>query len=70
MNQKKIGEFIFNLRVRNGLSQTQLANLIPVTRQAVSSWELVKSISDINTLLILSKIFAVSIDKLLEGNES
>lgn len=40
MDMNKIGRFIFKLRKEKGLSQTGLAVLIPVTRQAVSSWEL------------------------------
>ena len=40
MDLNKIGRFIFNLRKEKGLSQNGLADLIPVTRQAVSTWEL------------------------------
>ena len=67
MNQKKIGKFILELRLKNGLSQNQLARMIPVSRQAVSSWELGKALPDLGTLLRLSKIFDVSIDEILLG---
>lgn len=67
MNQKKIGKFILELRLKNGLSQNQLAKMIPVSRQAVSSWELGKALPDLGTLLRLSKIFDVSIDEILLG---
>lgn len=67
MNQEKIGKFILELRLKNGLSQNQLARMIPVSRQAVSSWELGKALPDLGTLLRLSKIFDVSIDEILLG---
>lgn len=65
MNQKKIGKFILELRLKNGLSQNQLAKMIPVSRQAISNWELEKSLPDLAILLELSKIFCVSIDEIL-----
>lgn len=67
MDMNKIGRFIFKLRKEKGLSQTGLAVLIPVTRQAVSSWELGKSLPDSQTLIILGEIFEVSINDLLAG---
>lgn len=67
MNQEKIGNFILQLRQEKNLSQSDLANIIPVTRQAVSRWEKGKSIPDSSTLLIISKIFDVSVNELLNG---
>ncbi len=67
MDMNKIGRFIFKLRKEKGLSQTGLAVLIPVTRQAVSSWELGKYLPDSQTLIILGEIFEVSINDLLAG---
>mgnify|MGYP000266022912 FL=1 len=67
MNMQKIGKFILQLRQEKNLSQSNLANLIPVTRQAVSRWEKGQSIPDSSTLLIISKIFDVSINELLNG---
>ncbi|MCI8460740.1 MAG: helix-turn-helix transcriptional regulator [Bacilli bacterium] len=70
MDLNKIGRFIFNLRKEKGLSQNGLADLIPVTRQAVSTWELGKSLLDSQTLKILSEIFDVTIDEILAGERS
>jgi len=64
---EKIGKFILQLRQENNLSQKELAELIPVTRQAVSRWEKGKSIPDSSTLLLLSDIFNVSVNELLSG---
>lgn len=70
MDLNKIGRFIFNLRKEKGLSQNGLADLIPVTRQAVSTCELGKSLPDSQTLKILSEIFDVTIDEILAGERS
>lgn len=67
MNQDNIGKFILELRTSKGWTQEELANRIPITRQAVSRWEQGKSIPDSSTLVILSEIFDVSINELLSG---
>ncbi len=67
MNPDKISKFIFQLRTEKGLSQYQLADMIPISRQAVSKWETGKTIPDSSTLIRLSEIFQVSINELLKG---
>lgn len=67
MNQDNIGKYILELRTSKGWTQEDLANMIPITRQAVSRWEQGKSIPDSSTLVILSEIFDVSINELLSG---
>ena len=67
MNPDKISKFIFKLRTEKGLSQYQLADMIPISRQAVSKWERGKTIPDSSTLIRLSEIFEVSINELLKG---
>ena len=37
MDQQKIGKFICSIRKEKNLSQTQLADMIPISRQAVSN---------------------------------
>ncbi len=58
-------DIIFDLRVKKGLSQEELAKKIFVTRQAVSRWENGETIPHIDTLKLLSKLFDVSINTLL-----
>lgn len=67
MDQDKIGQFIKRLRTEKELSQYQLADLVPISRQAVSKWERGESIPDSSTLIRLSDIFDVTINELLAG---
>ena len=67
MDPDKIGKFIYELRKEKNLSQYQLADMVPISRQGVSKWERGKTIPDTQTLVVLSKIFDVSINELLNG---
>jgi transcriptional regulator with XRE-family HTH domain len=49
-------------------SQETLAEKAYVSRQTVSSWENSKSYPDIHSLLILSKLFNISLDELVKGD--
>lgn len=68
MNQDKIGKFIKELRIKNNLTQKELAQKYGVTYQAVSKWENGKNIPDISILKQMSKDFNIDIDNILEGN--
>ena len=61
MNPDKIGKFILQLRSEKHLSQYQLADKIPISRQAVSKWERGQTIPDSSTLIRLSELFNVTI---------
>ena len=67
MDANKIGQFIKQLRLERNLSQYQLADMIPITRQAVSKWERGVSVADSLTLIKLSEIFGVTVDEILTG---
>ena len=69
MDPQKIGKFIYELRTEKGLSQYKLAEMIPISRQAVSKWENGQTIPDSSTLLVLSRIFDVSIDEIIFGRK-
>ncbi len=58
-------DVIYELRVKNGLSQDELAEKVFVTRQAVSRWETGETVPNTETLKLLSKLFDVSINTLL-----
>ena len=58
-------DVIYELRMKNGLSQDELAEKVFVTRQAVSRWETGETVPNTETLKLLSKLFNVSINTLL-----
>ena len=64
MDRKNI---IFELRTKKGLSQDELAEKVFVTRQAVSRWENGETVPNTETLKLLSKLFDVSINTLLDS---
>lgn len=64
------GEKLYQLRKEKGLSQEALANEVNTTRQAISKWENNQGYPETEKLLILSRLFAVSIDYLLKDDES
>lgn len=64
----KLGENILKLRKENKLSQEDLAEKVNVTRQTISNWELGETQPTPNQLKVLSKIFKVSIDQLLDND--
>ncbi|MEC4272257.1 helix-turn-helix transcriptional regulator [Adlercreutzia sp. R25] len=55
-------------RERLGLSQEDVAHEIYVSRQTMSSWENGKTYPDVQSLLLLSQLFSVSIDELVKGD--
>mgnify|MGYP002423549607 CR=1 FL=1 len=59
------GEKIANLRKGNNITQEQLAELLGVTRQSVSRWEMDLAFPETEKLIRLSKLFSCSIDYLL-----
>lgn len=62
MNTKDV---LKNIRVKNNLTQDEMAEKLFVTRQAVSRWENGDSIPNIETLKQISAAFDVSINTLL-----
>lgn len=58
-------DIILKLRLKQGLSQEELAEKVYVTRQAVSRWENGETVPNTETLKMLSMLFGVSINTLL-----
>ena len=58
-------EIILELRTKKGFTQSELAEKVCVTRQAVSRWENGETVPNTDTLKELSKLFGVSINTLL-----
>ena len=68
MNQ--IAERLVELRKESGLSQEQLAERLYVSRQAVGKWERAEGLPDIENLLLLSRLYGVSMDSLLNPDDA
>ncbi len=62
-----LGEKISFLRQEKGISQEKLAELIGVSRQAVTKWENGNANPDTENLIRLAEIFGVSLDELCKG---
>jgi len=63
-----VGKNIKQLRLHNKMTQSQLAERLGVSSQAVSKWEKDINAPDIALLPEIAKIFGVSIDELFSGN--
>lgn len=63
-----ISKQIKKYRLDSKLSQENLAEKIFVTRQTISNWENSKNYPDINSLVLLSNLFGVSLDILVKGD--
>lgn len=61
-----IGDKIKMLRRKRKLIQSQLANELNVSAQAVSKWEKGLSYPDIETIIKISELFDVTTDYLLK----
>lgn len=59
-------ENLRQLRKENGISQEELAELLNVSRQAVSKWEQGNGYPEVEKLLLLSKLLHVSLDRLMD----
>lgn len=62
-----VGERIAELRKTNGMTQVQLANLLDVSRQAVSKWESDQSFPDSLKMIHLAEVLKTDIDYLTTG---
>lgn len=63
-----LGKKIAELRKKNNLSQEELAEKVDVARQTISKWEIGDTTPDINQVKIISKIFNISIDELVDND--
>ena len=63
-------ENLKRIRKEHGLSQEELAELLDVSRQAVSKWEMGEGYPEVEKLLLLSGKLKVSLDALMFGEEN
>ena len=65
----EIAERLQKLRRKNGYSQEQTAELLGISRQAVSKWESGQGKPDLDNLVRLTEIYNTSADYILLGTE-
>lgn len=66
----KLSEKIKALRKGAGLSQEEFGARLNVSRQAITKWESGEGLPDIGNLLVLSRMFKISIDDLLSEEKA
>ena len=64
----ELGNKIKYYRGEKNFSQEELAERVYVSRQTISNWENNKSYPDINSIVLLSEVFEISIDNLIKGD--
>lgn len=58
---------LVSLRKQKGLTQLDLAEKLNVSRQAISRWEVGAAVPSTDNLKVLSELYGVSVDYLLNG---
>lgn len=64
-----LGNRIQKLRIDNGLTQEKLAEMLSVSRQSVSKWEMDQSLPELDKVIMMSKLFSVGTDEILLEEE-
>ena len=65
----EIANRLVNLRKSNNLSQEALAEKLGISRQAVSKWERAEASPDTDNLILLARLYGVSLDELLKTDD-
>lgn len=65
-----LGQKLKEIRKRFGLSQDSLAEIMNVSRQAITKWESDNGLPDVSNLQELSKVFNLTVDYLLDNDNS
>ena len=64
--QMELSRQLKTRREEQGLSQDEVAKAIFVSRQTISNWETGRTYPDVQSLLLLSVAFDISIDELIK----
>lgn len=65
----EIANRLVTLRKENNLSQEALAEKLGISRQAVSKWERAEASPDTDNLILLARLYQVSLDDLLKTDD-
>ena len=66
----EIADRLIKLRKKYGYSQEELPDKLGLSRQAVSKWERAEASPDTDNLICLAKLYGVSLDELLNTDDS
>lgn len=70
MDNKKVGNFIYELRKEKSMTQQDLAELLGVTNKAVSKWERGEGYPEITLIPVIAQSLDVTVDELLHGEKN
>lgn len=65
----ELHERLKNRRKKLSLTQEDVSEQILVSRQTISNWENGKTLPDINSLVVISDVYQISLDDLIKGDE-
>lgn len=65
-----IGDKLKEARLKNNMTQEEVAEKIFVSRQSISNWENNKTYPDIGNVIALSDLYEISLDELLKGSDN
>lgn len=65
-----LGEKLKSYRTNKKISQEKVAELVGVSRQAVTKWENDQTVPTSNNLITLASIYGVSVDELVTGKQT
>lgn len=61
----RINERLRELRIKSGYTQNQIAKILNIDRSTYSYYEIGKTMPDVSALLLLARVFNISINELL-----
>ncbi|MBR4084605.1 MAG: helix-turn-helix domain-containing protein [Lachnospiraceae bacterium] len=67
MDQKKIGNFLRDLRKSNGFTQEQVAERLGTSSRTISRWETGAYMPDISLLVTIAEMYDVDVREIIDG---
>lgn len=67
MDQRKIGQFIAEMRKEHGLTQRELADKLMISDKTVSKWERGNGLPEVSLMMPLCDVLQISVNELLSG---
>ncbi len=64
------GKRLKQKRISLKLTQDEFAKSLYISRQTISNWENGKTLPDIDSLILISNIYDISLDELIKGDKN